>query len=898
MIKRIITLTVAIVATIGVAVGQDLAPTTWNASNSGSTNQLPGLGIMLIPEVDGNGNYYANRDYTYSVHGTCPAPNRTAVTIEFMDIDPSDTLYIYDGTSTSARLLAAVNNSSMLQSRTFYTTQNNNTGTLTVRFRSNGDNQKGTGFTLIFKCAFPCETSIPVIENTYVKVHHGVVMDTCQLIDVLDYDTVITRSHGVYDTLVVPHQIKVANICMGDGVQFTGYGTYSNMYGAYTPTDAQTTFRWLYGNGDTLSGVNRRQTERIFYNDAACYTLKLRMKDQMGCPSGQTAEIYVRIAPNPIETIRPLEDAFCANDTVILSADYSESSSIGFSHVHIVTEHEKINTNKTYIPDGPNCSVPCYEAPITFSEFLPEEVITSAGDICSICVNYEHSYMGDYSLAIICPTQQKATFKYHSSSDAPGIPSGAYGGNSTYTGYPYGGSDDGGYDRVSSGNLTGNYCDSIFNMFGVGLDYCFSRNANYTLVDGYPANTTTTSPSSHYLAGSGYEDNVTYTFHTIPRPYVNAGTTCGTSSFTTKHPSNHDNKTDYYLPADDLTQLIGCPLNGTWSIQICDYFGIDNGWVFGWSIDLCNREADEYTCKYDVKVRDIAWEIDSNQGHFERGDFRGLHISPVEGRPGYYYATAIDTGGTFDAHLNIVDNFGCEWDTSMRVKTLPLPQSVDVVNKCPYEEYTWVDGNTYVDVPTPRPQAIFPAQTGCDSIVSLQLINDKIPEAKINAIPVYVTYDNPEVTLYDISEGSYYRTWYFYDETSNDAIATFTYPIEEDSLTVMLVAESQFHCPDTATITIPMDKTLIWVPNVFTPQKDDNAYFMVKGHNILDDIQVYIYNRMGALVSSWTGFEGQWDGMHAGKRCAEGAYTWVVRYHSQFEPSRWHYKTGTVTVLR
>ena len=95
-----------------------------------------------------------------------------------------------------------------------------------------------------------------------------------------------------------------------------------------------------------------------------------------------------------------------------------------------------------------------------------------------------------------------------------------------------------------------------------------------------------------------------------------------------------------------------------------------------------------------------------------------------------------------------------------------------------------------------------------------------------------------------------------------------------------------------------MDKTLIWVPNVFTPQKDDNAYFMVKGHNILDDIQVYIYNRMGALVSSWTGFEGQWDGMHAGKRCAEGAYTWVVRYHSQFEPSRWHYKTGTVTVLR
>ena len=130
-------------------------------------------------------------------------------------------------------------------------------------------------------------------------------------------------------------------------------------------------------------------------------------------------------------------------------------------------------------------------------------------------------------------------------------------------------------------------------------------------------------------------------------------------------------------------------------------------------------------------------------------------------------------------------------------------------------------------------------------------------------------------------------------------MATFTYPIEKDSLEVMMIATSQFNCPDTAYVTIPMDKTLIWISsNAFTPDRDDNAYFYFKGYNVLDDAQVYIYNRMGALVASWVGFEGQWDGHHDGKRCPMGAYTWVIKYHSSFEPSRWHYKTGTVTLLR
>ena len=899
MIKKFTAFLFTAVVSAATVFCQELVPTPLTSDMCGQSEELTIGSLLLVGDgLGGNGNYSPNVNCTYSVVGACNDPYRMSVRINSIDIDPGDTLLLYDGPSAfPSTLIAAINNSNSEQyeGRQFYASTANTSNTLTVRFHSNADNNSGAGFSLTFSCAYPCELSIPYIDNSYDVVINGNVVSTGYLKDNLEYDTVVRVINGVPETTYNVFRYQSANICDGECIQLHAHCNYIVNSGLYNPSDATTTFRWDFGNTDTASGVNLVRTSPICYDSASCYYVRLSVVDEKGCSGTGEATMYIRIAPNPIKTIGNLP-VICANDSIFVNVGIDEGSAISYEHVEVENTHSGNNTSKQFVPDGLNhCDVSCYSSTVVFNEFSNNMTVTSAEDICSVCVNFEHSYMGDYQLAIKCPTGAQSILKYKNSE--AGAPPGSYGGGSMFVGYPYGGSDFLNYDQNGGyGDVV--YCDSIYNMYGVGLDYCFSRNGEYTLADGYPANTTTVM-SSHYIADNSNTIEVTHTFEVIPRPYVGAGTSAGTSTFTTKRPSDRASKSGYFLPAQDFSTLVGCPLNGEWEVEVCDWLGRDNGWIFGWSMDLCNAQLDNYNCRYEVPIDTAYWSVDSLEGHWSRGVYHGLHVENLGGEDFAANITTIDTGGRFNLYFNLIDDFGCHWDTNLVVVTNPLPTSVTVVNKCPSEEYTWVDGNTYIDAPTPRPTWIFPAQTGCDSVVSLQIMNDRIPEARINVIPSYVSYDNSEVTLYDVSDGSYGRTWYFNGETSNSSMATFTYPIEKDSLEVMMIATSQFNCPDTAYVTIPMDKTLIWISsNAFTPNRDDNAYFYFKGYNVLDDAQVYIYNRMGALVASWVGFEGQWDGHHDGKRCPMGAYTWVIKYHSSFEPSRWHYKTGTVTLLR
>ncbi|TNF32374.1 MAG: hypothetical protein EP314_00105, partial [Bacteroidetes bacterium] len=48
-----------------------------------------------------------------------------------------------------------------------------------------------------------------------------------------------------------------------------------------------------------------------------------------------------------------------------------------------------------------------------------------------------------------------------------------------------------------------------------------------------------------------------------------------------------------YASVDPLSGLLGCPLNGDWTITITDNFSIDNGFVFDWSINLSGGGAND-----------------------------------------------------------------------------------------------------------------------------------------------------------------------------------------------------------------------------------------------------------------------------------------------------------------
>ena len=211
-------------------------------------------------------------------------------------------------------------------------------------------------------------------------------------------------------------------------------------------------------------------------------------------------------------------------------------------------------------------------------------------------------------------------------------------------------------------------------MYGVGFDYCFSHNGDYTTVTNQKCNTKNPTTADYFCNTNGDQISITdYTFDPVPAPFVEAGTTAANSSFSTKKPSNHEDQKDYYIPASDFHELIGCPLNGEWKIQICDDWGADNGWIFSWSLDFCGISAGG-GCEYQVGIDSVIWEPDSAYGDFDLGHWRGLNIENRE--PTRSILSSHDTAGYFPINIRIYDEFGCEWDTTTSIKAVwsPTPE--------------------------------------------------------------------------------------------------------------------------------------------------------------------------------------------------------------------------------
>ncbi len=642
-----------------VAMAQNNATTyNLNSALNGTTITSPSQGLFLTDDNAIDGNQYApgtNFSVTISAENPCPSPKRFCLTFTAFDIAPEDTLYFYDGPNTAAPLLLKSNNAfnSLASGRNkVFVSPTNETGTITVRFRV-GTNVSGhTGFVLRTECALPCESVEPTIDKAFYRVRNGVVYDT-------GYMTIDSLEDGSY--------IDCINLCKGDDLVLNAHGTYTNYYGYYHGNDTTSTFVWDMGidrsapdGPDTIRRVGGYQMPTNFFSDTiGCYEIILSMVDEYGCASTMASAIRVRIAQSPIKTIVSELPLFCSNDSLRIIIGVEEMR----AHLVLDTMHRaqivsRTNDARTFIPDGPRCPGDiCYSAPVTFTEFPNGKTVMAKEDICSICVNYEHTYMGDYSLTIICPSMQSAALKSHSN-----------GGGSIHTGYPYGGSRSGGAFDYDGGS--GRECDSAYNMYGIGLDYCFSRNGAYTLVDGNPADIPYN--GNHFIYNGSYLDNVTVDFPPRPAAYRNSGTRdAGRRSFTTKRPSDHENKLNYYKPSSDFQTLVGCPLNGTWKIEICDHYGADNGWVFSWSLDICNT-LDNRDCKYDVAIDSVAWNIDSSGGEIRNGHYYGPIVHKQS--DSISYALMVDTAGYFPVDVYVYDAFGCRWDTFTYIHSIWAPK--------------------------------------------------------------------------------------------------------------------------------------------------------------------------------------------------------------------------------
>ena len=243
----------------------------------------------------------------------------------------------------------------------------------------------------------------------------------------------------------------------------------------------------------------------------------------------------------------------------------------------------------------------------------------------------------------------------------------------------------------------------------------------------------------------------------------------------------------------------------------------------------------------------------------------------------------------------------CDSTRHLHLIVSDISHSTDYVLDC--KPHTWLNGRTYSENNTSTRASdtvVLQNQWGCDSTVTLDFTF--IPmKAIIGHSPEVATIDELTIDLTDLSYGHDSRLWLLPNGTTSTLPQTsIIFPIDGvDSMDVRLAVHNNYGCDDTALTTIPLHRISEFIPNAFTPDKDENNRFTPYIQGNVTDVLVWIFNRNGEQVAFFQSPEGYWDGTdQQGRRCAQGTYVYVIRYRNSLDPLSTQELKGTITLIR
>jgi subtilisin-like proprotein convertase family protein len=458
---------------------------------------------------NGTGNYNNNQNLTYTI---CPSTPGSKIRVNFttFSLDNGwDFLYIYDGNSTAAPSLGVytgTNGPGITQA-----TNSNTSGCLTFRFTSDAI-VRDIGWVGAISCVLPCQT----ITSNFVSSNPP------------------------------PQADGVIRICQGQSVTFNGSGTFSN-------NGVGSSYSWTFNGGSPQIG----QSITNNFPTSGSYIVNLNITDANGCTNSNAINRLVQVSTTPTFTTSASPTTICQGQSANLTA--------GVTMTPFVQNCTPSVAGTTFLPDGSGLS---YNTSIPVNCYGPTQTITSASDIQNICLNMEHSYLGDLQIRIVCPNGQSSILKAYP------------GGGGTYLGCAL---DDGSINP------------------GTGLTYCFTPTASTLLVNG-------------------------------------TTTTCGTPASATIAAGN-------YQPVQSFNNLVGCPLNGNWTIQVTDNIAADNGYIFNWDINF--NVAPLLNTSFTPTIASQGWTATSG---LTQNTATIATVTPT-------------TTGSNCYQYSITDNFGCSYNT-------------------------------------------------------------------------------------------------------------------------------------------------------------------------------------------------------------------------------------------
>ena len=339
------------------------------------------------------------------------------------------------------------------------------------------------------------------------------------------------------------------------------------------------------------------------------------------------------------------------------------------------------------------------------------------------------------------------------------------------------------------------------------------------------------------------------------------------------------------------TLLEGCPLNGTWTIEVCDSWGSDNGFIFDWYI---NFDPDLYPEPI-VFTPAIGADCDSSfwTGPFivdDGGDCDGITILPEnQGVFEYVYTATNDFGCTSydtmvvtvepapEVSLTAEDNW-CGVPVGLNANTTGVPSNLNV-------DWTWESTGGDIEPVTGSNNGATASVDGLDApidvTVTMNVTGGDIDECLATATVPVGLYEppvlGPDEVLFGLCIGDNHilvpglapSEWdleFEWSSGTNGLLPNQT----GSSLTV--------NSTDTYSVTVSMAPPCIGedamsfdvnfgpcaiesIPNVFTPNADgENDAFEIKGNAISTlGPTISVYNRWGELIHYEKDYENTWS---------------------------------------
>ncbi len=325
------------------------------------------------------------------------------------------------------------------------------------------------------------------------------------------------------------------------------------------------------------------------------------------------------------------------------------------------------------------------------------------------------------------------------------------------------------------------------------------------------------------IPGTGYE----YCFSPLPQ----YGTMAETNALTHEYTDNAGNYyavADYmppgsYTPIESLGELAGSTLNGTWTMWVEDGFDESAGHLFSWSLyfdDMFYPDSLIFT----PEIVEEQWYHND---------------TPIDGNPA---TTSIDDPGDHDFTFEVMDDFGCVYDTTTTVHILPLPKA-EIESEL---EIPICEGDSTLLTVHPIDD------DGTDWIYQWQYAGADMPDR---------TYD--------------------------------TLMVKEPGLYTVMISDTITGCIDFFDKDVTDQNCDLTIPNVFTPNDDGiNDEFEIENLEHYPNARMVIYNRWGEKVFEHNDYYNNW---WDGRGAPDGTYFYVLQYTRMGET---RYTEGSVTIIR